>query len=227
MTIRLHLVRHGRVDFASQDFRTTPRGPQWDPPLGEVGREQARLLAARLATMPSPLGLYVSPYRRCRETVRPYEERTVRTAEIVEDLREVFIGEWEGVPFEDLIDGQEEFVRQRFHEQLPVFAFAPGAESGDELRARVVPAVEEIIRRASEGAAGAASDEDGHVVVVAHGGVVNAYLTHILGMRQDMLLLPDNASINTVDVDGDVRRVRFLNDVAHLHFPQVFSSAGG
>lgn len=213
--VRLDLVRHGRVDFDSKDFRETPRGPQWDPPLGERGREQAGHLARRLAGLAPLAGLFVSPYRRCRETVRPFEDLVGRTADVVDDLREVFIGKWEGVPFEDLMAEDAGFVRRRFQEQQPVFKIAPGAETGDELRARVVPAIERAIE-AGRTAGG------GHVIVVSHGGVINAYLTHILRVPHDMVLLPDNASVNSIDVDGDRRTIRFLNDVAHLAYPQVF-----
>jgi hypothetical protein len=37
-----------------------------------------------------------------------------------------------------------------------------------------------------------------------------------------MFFLPENTSLNTLDVDGDVRSVRFLNDVLHLTDPHFF-----
>jgi len=72
--------------------------------------------------------------------------------------------------------------------------------------------VEAILRRHREA----------DVLAVTHGGVINAYLGHLLGLDQDMFFLPDNASVNSVTVEGDGRRVRFLNDVRHLTDPQVF-----
>jgi len=57
---------------------------------------------------------------------------------------------------------------------------------------------------------------------VTHGGVINAFLGHVLGIPHAMFFLPDNASINTVEVDGDARSVRFLNDGRHLTDPGVF-----
>ena len=68
----LYLVRHGESDFGSSDFRAGVRGDQWDPPLGERGREQARLLAGRLRAMPLPAAVYSSPLRRARETVAAF-----------------------------------------------------------------------------------------------------------------------------------------------------------
>jgi probable phosphoglycerate mutase len=59
--------------------------------------------------------------------------------------------------------------------------------------------------------------------MIAHGGVINAYLGHVMGVRQDMFFIPENTSVNTIDVDGAVRRMRFINDVAHLVFPGIFA----
>ena len=39
----LYLVRHGESDFDSTRTTRGPRGEQWDPPLGERGREQASI----------------------------------------------------------------------------------------------------------------------------------------------------------------------------------------
>jgi probable phosphoglycerate mutase len=217
MTLRLLLVRHGHVDFTSQAFRTSPRGRQWDPPLDDVGSEQAASLTARLRLMARPAAVVVSPFARCRETIAPYLEETGLEAAIDEDLGEVFIGEWEGVRFEDVISGDEELAR-RFREQDPMFSLSPGGESGPQLRARVIPAVEAAIARAA-----GANEEKPTVLVVSHGGVINAYLGRVLDVPHDMFFLPENASINTVEVDGDARRIRFLNDVRHLTDPAVFA----
>lgn len=216
MTVRLLLVRHGSVDFSSQDFTGTSRGRQWDPPLDQRGREQARRLAARLVMMDPPVRLLVSPFRRCRETIEPYLEVSGLQSDVVDELGEVFIGAWEGMRFEDIVSGDEELAR-RFREQEAMFSLAPGGESGEALRLRVVPAVERALE----------DIDDGQVLVVTHGGVINAYLGHIMGVSHDMFFLPDNTSINTVRVDGPVREMRFLNDVRHLTDPAIFTPPAG
>jgi broad specificity phosphatase PhoE len=222
VSIRLLLVRHGRVDFsATQEdhFLQSPRGRQWDPPLDDKGREQARSLAARLTLMERPALVAVSPFRRCQQTLAPYVEASGISEEerqVVADLGEVYIGRWEGARFEDIISGDEELAR-RFREQEPMFSLAPGGESGPELRARVVPAIEGLLDGVT----------DGILLVVTHGGVINAYLGHVMGIDHDMFFLPDNGSINSVLVDGDRREVRFLNDVRHLTDPAVFAPPAG
>jgi broad specificity phosphatase PhoE len=217
MSVRLLLIRHGRVDFDSTDFRDAPRGPQWDPPLDARGREQADLLAARLSSMRPPAAIHCSPYRRCIETITPYARAGGRTYVVDKALSEVFMGDWEGVRFEDLMARDEEAIRQRLHDQDALFDLAPGGESGADLRARVVPAIERIL----------APVEGGNVVVVAHGGVINAYVGHVMGVERDMFFFPENTSVTTIDVEGAERSVRFLGDTAHLAYPAIFAPPAG
>jgi len=216
LSVRLLLVRHGHVDFSSRDFTDSHRGRQYNPPLSDRGKDQARRLADRLSLMDPPAAVATSPFRRCLETIAPYLEASGLQAERVDDLGEVFIGDWEGMGFEEIISGDEELAR-RFREQEPMFALAPGGESGQQLRARVVPAVDRLLERVGEGI----------VVVVAHGGVINAYLGQLMGIDHDMFFLPDNASINTVLVEDGRAEVRFLNDVRHLTDPAIFAPPAG
>jgi broad specificity phosphatase PhoE len=202
---RLVLIRHGQSDLSSREFTLSPRGSQWDPPLSERGREQAARLATRLLAMDQPAGVYVSPLRRCRETIQPYLDASGTVAQSLDDLGEVHTGAWEGKSFEEIISGDEELARM-FRNQEAMFSLAPGGESGLQLRARVVPAIESMV----------AGLEQGTVIVVAHGGVINAYLGHIMDVPHDMFFLPENTSLNTVWVEGDRREMRFLNDVRHL-----------
>jgi 2,3-bisphosphoglycerate-dependent phosphoglycerate mutase len=208
---RLFLIRHGQSDFDSEDFRISPRGRQWDPRLSQEGRDQADALAARLVLMDAPATVVTSPFRRCVETIRPFTERAGIEPTVDEAVGEVFIGEWEGLSFEEIVSGDEELAR-RFRDSEAMFGLAPGGESGRELRARVVPAVERILE----------DHPGGDVVVVTHGGVLNAYLGHVLGIDQDMFFLPENTSINTVTVQGSRRTMRFLNDTRHVTEPRLF-----
>jgi len=208
----LYLVRHGESDFASSDFVTGARGRQWDPPLGTRGREQAQLLAKRLLAMERPSVVCCSPLRRTRETVAPFAEAAGIEVAFEDDLMEAFIGEWEGKPFEEIL--ADERMLQRVRNQEPIWRHAPGAEELAPFRARVQAAVEGILDRHPQG----------NVVVVCHGGVINAYFAPLLGVDHEMFFIPENTSINSVGVEGDRRRVRFLNDHLHLTDPHLFGS---
>ena len=210
----LFLIRHGRSDQSSDDLAAMPRGMQWDPPLDATGRDQAELLARRLLLMEPPSAVYCSPLRRARETIAPYAERAEVQVEYDAGLTEAYVGGWESRSFEEILASDDELLH-RFRNQEALWHRAPGGETLASLRERVRDSIEGILARHPEG----------NVFVVAHGGVINAFIVPILGLQQEMLFLPENTSLNSVVVDGDERRVRFLNDVRHLTDPDLFLPA--
>jgi broad specificity phosphatase PhoE len=210
---RLYLIRHGRASHRSTDESVTSRGRVADPPLDDIGLQQAQALTRRLLKMPPPVAIYVSPLKRAVQTIAPYEQATGRRAEVVEDLAEWFGGDWEFKEFEELLVQHPEMPR-RVLMQDPVFFLAPGGESQEALRTRVVDAVESEIL----------AHPEGDIWIVCHGGVINAYIGMVLGIRdQEMFFLPPNTSINTVLVEGQDRRVWFLADDTHVTQPELFS----
>ncbi len=207
----LYLVRHGESDFDSNEYVDGPRGSQWDPPLGPRGREQAELLSRRLLAMERPAAVWCSPLRRARQTVEPFAAAAGLEPRFQDDLMEAHIGEWEGRPFEEIL-ASDEAMLHRLRNQEPIWRHAPGIEELAPFRARVRDAVEGML----------AGHPDGNLLVVCHGGVINAYLAPILGVDHEMFFLPENTSLNSIVVDGDRRRVRFLNDHLHLTDPHLF-----
>src|SRR6266571_6575575 len=93
---RLLLVRHGESTW-NREHRIQG---QLDPPLSAEGRRQAARLAHRL-TGRKPHGLYTSDLRRAVETAAPIEQITGLQATKLPELREIFLGEWEGLQTEE------------------------------------------------------------------------------------------------------------------------------
>ena len=214
MTARvLYLVRHGRSDFDWTGERfASARGDQWDPPLSEEGRRQAELLARRLSVMDlEPFVLFSSPLRRAAETARVFADLAKVDVSYEDDLAEAHIGAWEGVPFEEIIESDPEVLDHLRH-QRPIWRRGPGAEAPDRFRGRVRDVIEDVLER----------HRRENVVCFVHGGVINAYCGELLGLPQEMFFLPENTSVNSVEVDGPRRKVRFLNDVLHLTDPHFF-----
>jgi broad specificity phosphatase PhoE len=209
----LYLIRHGQSDFDwSGDRWTSARGDQWNPPLSEKGREQAALLAKRLLVMElEPFVVYSSPLRRALETAEAFAREAGTGVTSDDDLVEAHIGGWEGKPFEEIIESDPDVVHH-VRNQRAIWHRAPGAESGAGFRTRVRGAVDSIL----------AGHREQNALVFAHGGVINAYVGELLGLGQEMFFLPENTSLNSVDVDGETRTVRFLNDVLHLTDPLFF-----
>jgi len=217
MMRRLYLIRHGSADRRVNDVLQTSLGPQADPPLDETGREQARLLTRRLLLMPAPAAVFCSPLRRARETVAPFAEATGTDVTYVEDLAEWYGGAWEMKEFEDIFRDHPE-VAGLVRSQDPIWHLAPGGEDQISFQRRVVDAVEDALARRP----------GGDVWIVCHGGVINGYVGSVVGIRdQEMFMLPDNTSLNTIVVDGDDRHLWFLNDTAHLSDPHLFGGAEG
>ncbi len=209
---RIYLIRHGKADHRSSAHTPTPRGDTADPPLDATGREQAIALTRRLLMMPDPAAIYCSTLTRARETIAPYLEATGRTASYLDDLAEWHAGDWELKEFEELLTEHPE-MPARVLFQDPVFVLAPNSEPVDAFRRRVIGAVEGTL----------ASHPEGDIWVVCHGGVINAYIGHLLGVEdQEMFFLPPNTSINTVKVDGDRRTMWFLGDDTHYTSPELF-----
>ena len=212
MTKILYLIRHGRSDFDSTQMFPSPRGEQWDPPLSEEGRRQADLLARRLGVMDlAPSAVHTSSLLRAVQTASPFAEAVGLAVERHDDLVEAHIGGWEGLPFEEILASDADLLH-RIRNQQSIWDRGPGVEHPDGFRARVVGAIEGIVER----------DPGRDVVIVAHGGVINAYCGAVLGLPGAMFFLPENTSINSVEVDGDQRTIRFLNDIAHLTDPHWF-----
>jgi probable phosphoglycerate mutase len=209
----LYLIRHGQADPAWGGVRfATTRGEQWDPPLSDEGRLQAGLLAKRLAAMElDPFVAYASPLRRAVETADAFAQAAGVEVKLDEDLVEAHIGGWEGIPFEEIVASDPE-IAGHVRNQRAIWHRAPGAERNDRFRERVRSALEAIVER----------HPDENVLIFAHGGVINAYLGELLGLGHEMFFLPENTSVNSVEIDGAVRIVRFLNDVLHLTDPQYF-----
>jgi len=194
----LYLVRHGQsVSNAVRRFQ----GMQ-DVPLSALGRRQAAAVGAALRGR-AFAHVYASPLDRARRTaeIMVADRRVPLT--LVEDLRELSLGDWEGRTVEEIRtlpgDPYTRWVRD------PVENLPPGAEPLGAVQQRVLRAVEGI----------AAAHPDGEdVLVVAHGGVISAYLAHWLGLPLSGIwrLTLSNGSVSSVAPP----RVLTVNETAHL-----------
>jgi broad specificity phosphatase PhoE len=82
----------------------------------------------------------------------------------------------------------------------------PLSESSQEFRKRIINTVEGII----------VAHPAGRVVIACHGGVINAYVGHVIGSRYDMFFQPAHTSINLVAAGEGRRAMQYLNNTQHL-----------
>jgi probable phosphoglycerate mutase len=197
----LLLVRHGQSTW-NREHRIQG---QLDPPLSDEGRRQAERVAQRLAGR-KLAGFYSSDLKRALETSQAIEAAIGHRAEPMPGLREIFLGEWEGLRTDDLA--------QRFPEAWsrwadePDWDLVPGGEGAALFETRVAAALDEILER----------HQHGDVVVVTHGGVIQIALHRVIG-RPSRGLFPfkiQNASISVVEKRDGRITIAGVNDTSHL-----------
>ncbi len=194
----LLLARHGQtLSNAVRRFQGTH-----DVPLSELGARQAEALGRALRGRRIS-AVYTSPLERARRTAEIAAGGLGLPLNAVHDLRELSLGEWEGLTVEEVSaqpgDPYARWVRD------PVACVPPGGEPLSEVQARVVRAMAEIADAHPNG-------QD--VLVVCHGGVISAYLAHCLGLPLSSIwrLTLSNGSITEVVPP----RVRIVNSTRHL-----------
>jgi 2,3-bisphosphoglycerate-dependent phosphoglycerate mutase len=206
------LVRHGEsaphVDGESFDL-VDGHG---DPPLAPVGVEQAKLAAQRLIDTGERIAaVYVTTLQRTVQTAQPLVDRLGLTPHVVADLREVFLGEWEGGEFRKRVADGDPIAQLMYVEQR--WDVIPGGEPARQFRNRVRRGVERI----------ASAHPDELVVAVVHGGVIGEIVNIATGSSGFAFTGSDNASISHLVVTADRWVVRCWNDTSHLS--PTFSTA--
>ena len=155
---KVYLIRHGLPDFPGGKgmcIGTT------DIPMGETGFRQAAEMAKLL---PPVTAVFSSPLTRAVQTAQAIGIPVT----ILDDLREMYAGEWDGLTFEEIRQRYPELYAARFHDlTIPL----PGAEDHAEGLIRFKGAMDE-----------AAKQSPGDFAVVAHGGIIAQFLQDISGV---------------------------------------------
>jgi probable phosphoglycerate mutase len=194
--MELLLIRH-----ALPERIETHDGSPADPPLSAQGRAQAERVARWLGA--EKIGaIYASPMRRARETAEPIARAVGAKIEIdpglveMDHLSDVYI------PLEQL--KSEDYPRwQALIQQGGLYA---GVDL-NAFRYNVVTSVERAI----------GAHPGGRVALVCHGGVINAWAGHVLGISDPFFLDVAYTGVSRfLAASTGERSVRSLNETAHL-----------
>jgi 2,3-bisphosphoglycerate-dependent phosphoglycerate mutase len=201
----LLLVRHGASEPYLDGNLFPLVGGHGDPPLSAEGKEQAERVCARLAGAGVD-AIYVSNLRRTAQTAAPLAERLGLEALVEPDLREVYLGDWEGGIFRKMVaEGHPVSLRMSAEERWDVI---PGAEPAADLSARIRGAIERL----------AAAHPGERVAAFTHGGVIGEALALASASRPFAFAGAENTSISRIVVTAERWIVRGYNDTAHLDF---------
>lgn len=195
-------VRHGATDW-NRDHRLQG---QTDIALSADGLAQAETLALTLAECPVA-SITCSDLQRAVRTAQPIARLHGIEPFLTPDLREVCLGDWEGLTPDDIRARWGEAVLSAYQGD-PTTNPPPGAEERSEVEQRVSRAIAAVLEDLT----------DGVHLVVGHGGTLRTAICCAIGAPPELArrMWLDNASITRVDFGSRLPRLISLNDTSHL-----------
>lgn len=158
---RLYFVRHGEgQDNVARQFSYK----RIDSPLTERGRLQAMQTAEYLASLPID-GVFCSPMKRAHETAQIIAQRLGKDLTILEEFREVNVGDLDGQAFSDETWGIYHDITNAWYSGHSYVSY-PGGEDYAALWDRMQRGLKKLIEHHS----------GCRFVLVGHGGIFGSTL---------------------------------------------------
>lgn len=209
MTTRLLLIRHGQTAW-NADGRFMG---QMDIELDEKGLRQAEAVGRRLA-LERPQAIYASDLKRAFQTAESIRRSIAESCAPEEPpplirepaLREMSFGSWEGLNYQQISAAYPEALQAWEADYLH---YSPqGGESATQMVERVLAAHARIVERHPEAS----------VMLVAHGGSLQALLTHLIGLPIDRIwqIPMSNTGISELSLYPAGAILNRFNDTCHL-----------
>jgi alpha-ribazole phosphatase len=202
---RIYLARHGAV--------VQPGGikcyiGQTDLPLSADGLRQAELLAERLRGA-ELAAIYCSDLRRSIDTAQVVGKSHGLEPLADPGFREVSLGEWEGLSFDEVRRLYPEEYEERGRDIANFHP--PGGESFLDCASRVMPALYDALSATS-----------GDILIVAHAGVNRILLCHVLGKSVSEVLDIDQSygCLNQIRYGEYAFELECLNDLPGSSAPK-------
>ena len=168
-----------------------------DPALHPEGVVQAELMAERLASTSEPISaIYVTTLTRTHQTAAPLAARLGLEPIVEADLREVFLGDWEGGELRRRVADGDPIALEMYRQQR--WDVIPNGEPAADFEARVRRGIERI----------AAAHPDQLVAAVVHGGVI--------GQAMNIASGATGFTFTRCVIESDRWVVRCYNDTGHL-----------
>lgn len=201
--MQILLVRHAlpeRIEPGSANPELTNSTPA-NPDLTDLGRQQAQSVIAAAEGL-GVSSIVASPMARAVQTGEPLAQHLGLDIATDRDLAEYDFGLPVYIPIHEAKTAAPETYHRILAGHLPDYvdaeAFSTRAQTGMQ---RVIDA----------------HTHDQTIAVFCHGGVVNVWLQHLLGLDRPLVFPIDYASVSRVLVSRDGRtRVASVNETAHV-----------
>lgn len=187
-----YLVRHGEsLGNASRIYLG-----HTDLDLSELGYKQAQVTAEYLCDVHFD-SIYSSDLKRAHNTAVPHAKLRGLEIQDSQELREIYIGDWEGYPIDKLISEHHEAFFNKWLGEFGPFAF-PGGES---VQASAERFYNELCRIAYE-------NEGKTVLITAHAAIIRAFwckINSVLPIEKwgESFPFSSNASYSVCTFDGE------------------------
>jgi len=197
MPTKLILIRHGETDL---NLKKRYCG-FLDIDINGRGRKQAGKLCKRL-TGEKVDKVYSSDRKRAVQTAKIIFKKT--KIEKISGLREMHFGIFEGLTYKQIMK-KYPLVYTRWLKQ-PYSLTIPKGEGLPGFKKRVLAALTKVIRL----------NKNKTIAVVAHGGVISAFLNHILKSKDFWGHIPKSSSLSVIEFRKDRPKIKLFNDTQHL-----------
>jgi broad specificity phosphatase PhoE len=206
--LKLILVRHGETYW--NDERRVQGGDS-DIELNGTGLEQARKLAAFLENEPV-IAILSSPLQRAIATAEVIASHHQLPVEVDQGLRELKVGELEGMSVSNLSTTFSQFLMQWWQDGGTVKL--PNGESLVELQQRAWKAVERLLERHKNNPG---HNEGTTVVVVSHYFVTLAIILKALNLPLDYFtkFKVDLGGVSILEIQDYGTRLLTFNDTSY------------
>jgi probable phosphoglycerate mutase len=198
------LIRHGSARHSTPEQPLALVGGQSDPGLTELGRDQALAVADRLDGAQAA-AIFVTPLRRTQETAKPLARKLGVEPVVLPELREVYLGDWEGQLNHRATSG-DSLTRELFAAER--WDVIPNAERMEDFSARIRRGMERLVD---------AAGPDSTTLAVVHGGVISEVCSQVTGSRAFAFLYAENGSLTRLmRLRNGTWALLAFNDTTHL-----------
>ena len=171
--MELHLIRHGQTDW-NEERRVQG---QSESRLTKLGEEQASALGKKLNLIDFDK-VFCSSSLRARQTAENLFTGTELQIEYLDTLREIFLGPWEGILYDEIEQREPDSFRH-FWEEPHLFDVS-GAENFFDLQTRALNTIFHIAK----------THPNQCIVIVSHGALIKTILCYAEGRSMSELWSP-------------------------------------
>ncbi|MFZ7133952.1 MAG: histidine phosphatase family protein [Eubacteriales bacterium] len=191
--MNLYLIRHGNTQWNTLN---KIQGSQ-DIPLNQKGIDEAKGLKVKIENLPIEI-VFSSPLQRAVQTGKIINSARLPFY-IVEDLKELDFGEWEGLSWQEVMNQYPLYLNQH---TIKGYANPPGGETYNQASVRIMNMTHFILRQPYY-----------HIALITHRAVIRFMLSYLFKESLERIStfeLPNTAIIKVTLEKGHAMNWKYL-----------------